>query len=91
MAATNSSTAASPGTGRSNGHQNSTASNPADRAAAGRCSRGSSVNMIEQFARYLSEWATARGPRPADQPIPGSKAGPGSGASSRRTAASISP
>ena len=28
---------------------------PADRAAAGRCRRGSSVNSREQFARYRSE------------------------------------
>ena len=31
------------------GHQNSTASNPAERAAAGRFSSGSSVNKIEQL------------------------------------------
>src|SRR5215475_10228307 len=55
-ALTNASTAASPGTGSSNGHQNSTAPKPADRAAAGRRRRGSSVNSMEQFARYGSEW-----------------------------------
>src|SRR6185312_15754577 len=55
-ARTNASTAASVGTGSSNGHQNSTAPKPAARAAAGRCSRGRSVNSMEQFARYRSEW-----------------------------------
>ena len=35
----------------SNGHQNSTAPNPAARAAAGRRRSGSSVNSSEQFAR----------------------------------------
>ena len=48
---TNASTSASPGTGVSNGHQNSIASNPASLAAAGRRRRGSSVNSIEQLAR----------------------------------------
>ena len=51
IADTNASTSASPGTGEANGHQNSIASNPALRAAAGRRSSGSSVNSIEQFAR----------------------------------------
>ena len=44
-AATKASTSRSDGTGVANGHQNSTAENPAARAAAGRRSRGSSVNM----------------------------------------------
>ena len=39
------------GTGRSNGHQNSTASKPAALAAAGRSGSGSSVNRIEQLTR----------------------------------------
>ena len=48
-AATNASTSVSAGTASANGHQNSTASKPAAFAAAGRSSRGSSVNRIEQF------------------------------------------
>lgn len=48
-ASTNRSTSWSGGTGSANGHQNSTASNPADRAAAGRFSSGSSVNKMEQL------------------------------------------
>ena len=38
-----------PGTAAANGHQNSTASNPAALTAAGRSSSGSSVNSSEQF------------------------------------------
>ena len=48
-ARTNVSTSRSAGTGAAKGHQNSTASNPASRAACGRCSNGRSVNRIEQF------------------------------------------
>jgi len=48
-ALTNASASRSGGTGSANGHQNSTASNPAARAAAGRSSSGNSVNRIEQF------------------------------------------
>lgn len=48
-ARTNASASRLPGTGASNGHQNSTARNPACLAAAGRCSSGSSVNRIEQL------------------------------------------
>src|SRR6478736_4223308 len=54
-AVTNLSTSASVGTATANGHQNSTASNPAALAAAGRWSRGNSVNRIEQLTSYLSE------------------------------------
>ncbi len=49
IAVTNASTCRSVGTASTNGHQNSTAPNPARRAAAGRSSRGSSVNSSEQF------------------------------------------
>ena len=38
-----------PGDVRFHGHQNSTPSNPAAFAAAGRSSSGSSVNKMEQF------------------------------------------
>jgi hypothetical protein len=55
IALTNSSTSASPGRAVANGHQNSTASKPAAFAAAGRCSRGSSVKRIEQLTSYRSE------------------------------------
>jgi hypothetical protein len=48
-AATNSSTWLSAGTAELNGHQNSTASNPASLAAAGRCSSGSSVNSMDRL------------------------------------------
>ena len=51
MAATNASTSRSAGTGVVNGHQNSTAPNPAARAAAGRLSSGSSVKSREQLTR----------------------------------------
>ena len=56
MARTNWSTSASLGTATANGHQNSTASKPAALAAAGRWSRGNSVNRIEQLTSYRSEW-----------------------------------
>ena len=51
IAVVNASTSRSEGTGTANGHQNSTAPNPAARAAAGRRSSGSSVNSSEQLAR----------------------------------------
>jgi hypothetical protein len=55
-APTNASTSPSAGTGWSgHGHQNSTASNPAAFAAAGRSSTGSSVNRIEQLTSQRSE------------------------------------
>jgi hypothetical protein len=50
-AATKRSTSASDGVAVGKGHQNSTASKPAARAAAGRSSSGSSGNRIEQLAR----------------------------------------
>ena len=50
-AATKASNSRSDGTGVVNGHQNSTAENPAALAAAGRRSSGSSVNMSEQLTR----------------------------------------
>jgi hypothetical protein len=53
MAFSNSETCASEGTELSKGHQNSTASKPAALAAAGRCSRGSSVRRMEQFTVYV--------------------------------------
>ena len=48
-AVANRSTSASDGTATGHGHQNSTASNPACFAAAGRSSRGSSVNRIDRL------------------------------------------
>ena len=51
-APTNASTWRSGGTASTNGHQNSTALNPARRAAAGRSRRGSSVKSNEQFTVY---------------------------------------
>jgi len=42
------------GTYSSNGHQNSTASNPAAFAAAGRSASGNSVKRIEQFTSSRS-------------------------------------
>jgi hypothetical protein len=51
IARVNASTSLVAGTAVAKGHQNSTASNPAAFAAAGRCSSGISVNRIEQFAR----------------------------------------
>src|SRR5580704_3775912 len=50
-AVVNASTSPSDGTGVANGHQNSTAENPAARAAAGLRSSGSSVNNSEQLTR----------------------------------------
>jgi hypothetical protein len=47
-------TSESAGTEDANGHQNSTASNPAALAAAGRSSRGSSVSRMEQFTVYVT-------------------------------------
>ena len=50
-AVTKASTSRSAGTAVANGHQNSTAPNPAARAAAGRRSSGSSVNNSEQLTK----------------------------------------
>jgi hypothetical protein len=60
MAATNASASLSPGTGSSKGHQNSTPSNPAALAAAGRCSSGSSVNRIEQLTSNRKPYVRIR-------------------------------
>ena len=48
-APTKASTSASAGTAVANGHQNSTASNPACLAAAGRAGSGSSVNSMDRL------------------------------------------
>ena len=48
-APTKASTSASEGTAVLNGHQNSTASNPASFAAAGRANNGTSVNNMDRL------------------------------------------
>jgi hypothetical protein len=49
MAAANASSSPSPGSATGQGHQNSIASKPAARAAAGRCRTVSSVKISEQL------------------------------------------
>src|SRR5699024_2067383 len=51
-AETNFSTAASEGTAMSKGHQNSMASNPADRATSGLRNSGNSVNNMDRLTLY---------------------------------------
>jgi hypothetical protein len=55
IARTKVSTSASEGAAVGKGHQNSTASNPAALAAAGRSSKGNSEKRMEQLTVYLTD------------------------------------